>query len=176
MTKVDTRRTRRQFVALSTASIVAAFHSTSGARAQAPAGDDGTLRSEFLFDLTLAAQPPSIVGFPGGDRAIVAVTGGSFQGPRLKGTIAASGGDWIVDRPDGSRLLDVRIVMTTDDLQKIFVTWRGIAYSSGGALFARIVPMFETGSAKYSWLNRVVSVGVYRPAAAEIKYRVYQIL
>jgi hypothetical protein len=46
----------------------------------------------------------------------------------------------------------------------------------GGSLFARILPMFETGAAKYAWLNNVVAAGVYRPRAGKIGYRVYQIL
>jgi hypothetical protein len=86
------------------------------------------------------------------------------------------GGDWIVQRPDGSRILDVRIVMSTDDGQKIYVSWSGIAYTENGTLFARIVPMFETGSEKYAWLNRIVSVGVYRSTQGKIAFRLYRIL
>ena len=41
---------------------------------------------------------------------------------------------------------------------------------------ARIVPMFETASEKYSWLDNVVAVGVYRPDLGKIAYRVYRIL
>ena len=44
----------------------------------------------------------------------------------------------IVQRSDGSRVLDVRILLQTDDGQKIYMSWRGIAYAlPGGALFAR---------------------------------------
>jgi hypothetical protein len=59
----------------------------------------------------------------------------------------------------------------------IYVSWRGIAYTSpGGALFARILPVFETGAPKYAWLNNVVAVGVYRGLSGKVAYRVYQIL
>ena len=160
-------QSRRDFVALSTAFFAPGFQ---------PGANADALRSEFLLDLTIDARPPDMVGFPGGERAIVTVAGGSFQGPRLKGTIAPGGGDWIVQRPDGSRLLDVRLVMTTDDGKKIFVSWRGVAYTENGALFARIIPMFETGADKYAWLNRIVSVGVYRPQAGAIAYRVFRVL
>jgi hypothetical protein len=118
-------RSRRDFVTLSAASVAAGFHLGSPTRQQTsmPTADTDALRSEFLLDLTLDTQPPNTIGSPGGDRVIVAVTGGSFQGPRLKGTVMAGGGDWIVQRPDGSRVLDVRILMTTDDGQKIYVSW-----------------------------------------------------
>jgi hypothetical protein len=171
-------RSRRDFVTLSVASIAAGFPLGSPTRQQTrlPTADTDALRSEFLFDLTLDTQPPITIGSPGGDRVIVAVTGGSFQGPRLKGTVAAGGGDWIVQRPDRSRVVDVRIVMTTDDGQKIYVSWRGIAYIENGTFIARIVPMFETDSDKYGWLNRIVSVGVYRPSDGKVAFRLYRIL
>jgi hypothetical protein len=50
------------------------------------------------------------------------------------------------------------------------------AYTADGGLHARILPMFETDSPKYLWLNDVVSVRVYRPSAGMIAYRVHQIL
>jgi Protein of unknown function (DUF3237) len=63
----------------------------------------------------------------------------------LRGTVVLPSGDWVVQRPDGSRVLDVRILLQTDDGQKIYMSWRGIAYTpQGGELWARIVPMFET--------------------------------
>jgi hypothetical protein len=103
--------------------------------------------------------------------------GGTFQGPRLRGTLVAPGGDWIVGRPDGSSVLDVRALLQTDDEQKILMTWRGIAHSMpGGALHARILPLFETGSARYAWLNNVAAVGVLRAVPGKISYRVYEIL
>ena len=149
---------------------------TGAASAQTGAAPD-TLRSEFLLQLSLETQPPLTVGSPSGDKLIVSVSGGTFEGPKVRGTIANSGGDWIVNRSDGSRSLDVRIVLLTDDGAKIFVTWRGTAYTGkDGALFARIAPLFETNSPRYAWLNNVVSVGVYQPGNKNITYRVYQIL
>ena len=141
-----------------------------------PAKDD-KLQSEFLLDLTLETQTPHNLGSAGGGRLIVPVSGGTFAGPRLKGTVIPPGGDWIVQRPDGSRILDVRILLQTDDGQKIYMSWRGIAYTPpGGALYARILPVFETTAPKYAWLNNVVAVGVYRPELGKIAYRIYRIL
>jgi len=138
---------------------------------------DDKLQSEFLFDLNLEAETPQNLGSAGGGRLIVSVSGGTFAGPSLKGTIVAPGGDWIVQRPDGSRVLDVRILLKTEDGQEIYMSWRGIAYTRpGGVLFARILPLFETAAPKYAWLNNVVSVGVYRPDLGKIAYRVYRIL
>ena len=69
------------------------------------------------------------------------------------------------------------MLLETDDAQKIYMNCRGIAYTPpGGALFARILPMFETGATKYVWLNNVVAVGVIRPVPAKVAYRIYRIL
>jgi hypothetical protein len=141
---------------------------------------DDRLQSEFLMDLTLETQPPHATGAVagGGGRRVVPVSGGTFEGPRLKGTVISPGGDWIRERPDGSRVLDVRILLQTDDAQTIYVSWRGIAYTPpppGGELVARILPVFETGAPRYSWLNNVVAVGVYR-GGGKIAYRIFRIL
>jgi hypothetical protein len=140
---------------------------------EAAPSEEDKLQSAFLFDLVFEKGPAN----PAGNRVVVGIQGGTFEGPKLKGTIAAPSGDWIVARPDGSSVLDMRIVLQTDDEQKIYMACRGIAYTpEGGSLFARILPMFETGAAKYAWLNNVVAAGVYRPRAGKIGYRVYQIL
>jgi hypothetical protein len=142
-----------------------------------PAPEDDKLQSEFLLDLVLEALTPNNIGSLGVTRVIVPVSGGAFEGPKLKGTVVGPSGDWILGRPDGSSVLDVRLVLQTDDAQKIYATWRGISYTPpGGTQYARIVPMFETGAAKYAWLNNIVSVGVYRPMPGKVAYRVYQIL
>jgi len=138
----------------------------------AAAAEEERLQSQFLLRLVLQAMPPNTVG----NRLIVSVAGGSFEGPRLKGTIVSPSGDWIVRRPDGANVLDVRLLLQTDDREKIYMSWRGLARPLEGTLRARITPVFETGAGRYSWLNDVVSVGVYQPGAGGIAYRVYEIL
>jgi hypothetical protein len=117
-------------------------------------GEEG-LQSELLIDLTLEAQAPHEVGAAGGGRLVVPVAGGIFEGPHMKGTVIAPSGDWILERPDGSRVLDVRLLLQTDDAQTIYVSWRGIAYT---------LPDGE------------LAVGVYRGHSGKIAYHVYPIL
>lgn len=160
MTRVMSRRTFAKLSAIA-------------APLTAVATEDEKLQSEFLLRLVLETHPPNTVG----DRLIVPVSGGTFEGSKLKGTIVGPSGDWIEKRRDGSNVLDVRLLLKTDDAQNIYMSWHGIAYPmQGGALFARITPVFETGAPRYLWLNNVVSVGVYQPMPAKVSYRVYQIL
>ena len=144
---------------------------------QSPAPESDTLQSEFLMTLVINTLPANNVGSVGVNRVVVPVSDGTFDGPQLKGTVVGPSGDWIVARPDGSSLLDVRLVLQTDDAQKIYMMWRGISYTPpGGPQYARILPMFEAGAAKYGWLNHIVSVGVHRPTPGKVVYRIYRIL
>jgi hypothetical protein len=138
---------------------------------------DDNLQSEFLFDLIFDRGAANNVRSPGVNRVIIPVSGGMVEGPQLKGTIIAPSADWLIARPDGSSVMDLRMLLQTDDAEKIYMSCRGIAYAlPSGALFARLLPLFETGAAKYLWLNNVVAVGVYRAMPSRVAYRVYRIL
>ena len=150
------------------------------------------LKSEFLFEIELTVDAPRDVGAtPLGLRRIVAVTGGRFEGPRLKGTVeAAPGGDWLLQRADGVFELDVRVTLITDDGASIYMTYRGIRDASPevaarlaagetvdpSEYYFRTTPVFETASEKYAWLNRLVAVGVGDRRASGPLYRVFGIL
>src|SRR5262249_26882016 len=163
--------TRREF-----ARFCAAVSGAAALPAPSAEGDD-KLQSELLCDLIFEKGATNAVGSVGVDRLVITIAAGTFDGPRMKGTVVAPSGDWMIARPDGSKVVDLRLVLQTDDAQKIYMNSRGIAYTPpGGGLFARIQPMFETSAVKYAWLNNVVAVGVYRPMPSKISYRVYQIL
>ena len=115
-----------------------------------------------------------IPGGPQGGRLVVAVTGGTFEGERLRGSIAAQpGGDWLTMRDDGSYKLDVRLILETDDGASILMTYTGVGVPGEGT---RSAPLFETGDDRYTWLNRVQAVGIGTPRQGGIKYEVYQLL
>lgn len=140
----------------------------------APPPADDKLQSEWLFDLIIDRGPASPVG---PSRVVVPVAGGTFAGPKLKGSVVGPGGDWISVRPDGASVLDLRVLLQTDDGQKIYMTWRGVAYTlSDKSLFARVTPVFETSAPGYAWLNNVVAVGVFRQVPGKVAYRIYRIL
>lgn len=55
------------------------------AQSSAPPAAEERLQSEFLFDLVIERGPANNVGSPGGNRVVVPVAGGTFEGPGLKG-------------------------------------------------------------------------------------------
>jgi Protein of unknown function (DUF3237) len=183
----------RRFLVVSTAAALA-VHAIAGDAAETD--EHGgipmiPLRSEFLFTLTgSVAEPLEIGTTPSGERRIFPIEGGEFEGPRLKGTVLPGGSDAMLLRPDGVVLPDVRMTLRTDDAQLIFMRYGGMRHGPPGVMerlargqpvdpaeyYFRISPQFETGSSKYSWLNRIVAVGIGHRLQTGPIYHVYEVL
>ena len=146
---------------------------------------------EYLMTYRGDLKPPVNVGAgPAGSRQIFDVTGGSLEGPRLKGRLLPSGADWMLIGPDGVGRLDVRGTFETDDGAHIYVQYHGIlmlndkvaqALAGGGELeygdtYFFTAPRFETGDERYAWLNSMVTIGEGRLLPNAVEYRVYQVL
>lgn len=71
---------------------------------------------EFVYEAIAEIEEGIDLGKgPLGERRMVPITGGTFEGPRLRGTVVAGGIDRQLVRPDGVRLLDAFYEMKTDD-------------------------------------------------------------
>jgi hypothetical protein len=112
--------------------------------------------------LRLEVAPTQDVGAgPHGARVTFPITGGSFEGERLRGKVLAGGDDWTLKRSDGVVELDLRITLETDDSALIYMTFEGIRDDAApGAPYFRTLPRFETAEPKYAFLNRLLAVGV----------------
>ena len=133
------------------------------------------MNSRPLMTVRIAAAPPQELGaVPHGTRSIIPVTGGDFEGPRLRGKVLSGGGDWLLLRDDGVLELDLRITLETDDHALIHMTFQGLrhgppeviaALSRGEVIdparyYFRTLPRFETSTEGYAYLNRIITVGV----------------
>jgi hypothetical protein len=49
-------------------------------------------------------------------------------------------------------------------------------FVSGSEYYLRTAPVFETSSVNYSWINRIVSVGVGERRGDSVVYEVFEIL
>jgi hypothetical protein len=160
---------RRDFARMGAAAAVGA--AAGGAPAPAQAQEVAPLESTFLLEILLDTEP----GIDAGPLRIVPVSGGTFAGPRLRGTVMP-GADWITTVSGDSRL-DVRIVLVTDDGAHISMTYRGIiAQQEGGGRYWRATPVFSTAAERYDWLNHIVSVARSKQVAGKVAYDVFQIL
>jgi hypothetical protein len=160
---------------LSGVTLAAGVPQARGGQARPPTPPPEALTSSHLMDVLFEIGGPG--GGAVGNRQIVSVTGGTFEGPRLKGKVLPPGGDWLQTVAGNVRLLDVRALLITDDDQRIYMTYKGVMYTpQGGSLYWRITPYFETGSEKYAWLNSIVCVGVGYSVPTKVPYRIFQIL
>jgi Protein of unknown function (DUF3237) len=141
------------------------------------------LQPLFRAEITLAAVQELGVT-PQGRRRIVPITGGSFQGERLSGRVLPGGADWQVIRPDGVAQLEARYTLETAEGVLIYVRNDGYRHGPAqvmqqlaagapvdpSAYYMRTAPRFETGDARYAWLNGIVCVasGARRAAAVEL--------
>jgi hypothetical protein len=149
------------------------------------------IETEFLFEMKIDVAPLMEFGqTPVGQRRIAVLTGGSFEGPKIRGKVLPSGGDWIVVRPDGVTQLDVRAHLQTDDGALIYMTYRGHRHGpkevmdrlNGGQqvdpseYYFRTSPFFETSAEKYLWMNRMCFVAKGHRLPEGPVYRVYTVL
>ena len=149
------------------------------------------MKLEFLVEYTADLQRPTrnTGAGPFGTRGLAVVTGGSFEGPRLKGKIWAGGGDWWLRDPDGVLRLDVRATFETGDGALIYVQYYGVnrpdedrsvpqpgETSDYGDAYFMTAPRFETGDERYTWLNGLVCVGEGKRTAQGVAYRVYAVM
>ncbi len=149
------------------------------------------LRTVPLCTLTISVGKIQSLGAgPHGERRIAEVTGGQFEGPRMRGRILPGGADWILVRPDGVTQLDVRITLETDDNALIYLTYRGLRHGPQAVLdrlargesvapseyYFRTAPVFETGAPAYAWLNGIIAVGVGHRLPSGPVYDVYEVL
>jgi len=148
---------------------------------------------EFAFEIRINVEPGK--GFEAGAtskgvRRVIPITGGSFEGPDIKGTIIAGGYDFQLLRNDNVIEIDARYVLQTNDGALITIVNRGLRHASKEVMqqmasgvevspllyYFRSVPEFETGNEKYDWLNRSVFVanGIRKPA--EVIISVFRVL
>jgi uncharacterized protein DUF3237 len=150
------------------------------------------LKSRHLFTITMDLPPTLDLGdTPAGNRRIFIVSGGQFVGERLRGEVLPqASSDLLLLRSDRSYQQDVRLVLRTDDDALILMTYRGVRHASPDVdarvargeqvppsdYYLRTAPFFETSSAKYAWLNKIVSVGIGERQAHGVKYEILEVL
>ena len=99
------------------------------------------------------------------------------------------GADWQVIRADGVADLDARYTLETGDGALIYVRNRGYRHGppevseearlgrsvDPSLYYMRTTPRFETGDARYAWLNRMVCVATGARRAAAVELEVFEV-
>ena len=95
-----------------------------------------------------------------GQRTIIPITGGTFEGPNIKGTIINGGADYQLGNKALNRTeLEAIYCIKTDDGVNIHVRNRGIIANGkdengNPTFYFKCAPQFEApADSKYAWLN-----------------------
>jgi hypothetical protein len=130
----------------------------------------------FLFTIDLHTGTPINVGASPlvNQRLSVPVTGGTFKGPKLNGTVLAGGSDQAIIDKEGKFHVNSRFNLRTSDGADIYVRASGVQQPEGYA-YGSIV--LETGHEDYYWLNHAFLVDVSRAVenSTSIYIDVYQV-
>jgi muconolactone delta-isomerase len=123
-----------------------------------------------------------------GRRRIVPLTGGTFTGPEITGTLVpGASADWQTVLPDGTAIGDIRYTLRTDAGDLLYVQSRGVRHGPAEVLARlsrgedvdpseytfRAATQIETASPNLDWLNKGVFVSVGGRQAAGVTYETY---
>jgi hypothetical protein len=148
---------------------------------------DPSLTRIYRLEATLGA-PLDLGDVAHGHRRIVPLTGGTFTGPELNGTLLPGvSADWQIALPDGTALANIRYTLKTDDGHLLYVQSRGVRHGSADVLERlargedvdaseytfRTSTKIETAAPALDWLNKGVFIGVGARQPGAVIYETY---
>jgi hypothetical protein len=150
-----------------------------------------TPRFEYLMNLSVdVANVVSMGPGPVGERRVVGILGGTFEGPGLRGEVLPGGADWQIVRSDGVLDLDARYALKEQAGGVVRVLSQGYRHGPAEVLealgrgedvdpakyFFRTIMRFETGAPYLEWLNRTIAVATAKREAQRVLLSAYRLL
>ena len=123
-----------------------------------------TPQLEFALQLRVTlGEAFSIENTQHGRRTVIPITGGTFEGPLLKGTILNGGADYQLNAENRTELEAIYCIKTDDGVY-IHVRNRGIIANGKDAngnptFYFKAAPQFEApADSRYGWLNNALFI------------------
>jgi hypothetical protein len=148
---------------------------------------DPRLTQVYRLEATVA-QPLDVGDVAQGRRRIVALTGGTFTGPEINGTLLpGTSADWQLVLRDGTALGDIRYTLQTEAGDLLYVRSRGVRHGSAEVLARlgrgedvdaseytfRTSTEIETAAPDLDWLNKGIFISVGARQAGGVIYETY---
>jgi uncharacterized protein DUF3237 len=151
-----------------------------------------TVKPQLEFLMNLAVDVGEVVSMgegPLGERRVVGILGGTFEGPDLRGEVLPGGADWQIVRNDGVLDLDARYALK-ESRGLVRVTSQGYRHGAQEVLaalargddvdpakyFFRTVMRFETGAPGLEWLNKTIALASAERKARKVLLSAYRVL
>ena len=148
------------------------------------------LRFEFLVRVVVdVGELVSLGSGPLGERRVVNILGGTFEGPGLRGDVLP-GADWQLARTDGVLDIDAHYALKDSGGGIVRVMSQGYRHGpreivaalargedvDPATYFFRTVMRFETGAPDLEWLNRTIAVATAERKARQVILDAYRLL
>ena len=141
--------------------------------------------------MAISAEVGEVVSMgpaPLGERRVVSIIGGTFEGPLLRGEVVG-GADWQIARRDGALELDARYALRDTRGGVVQVVSQGLRHGPPEVLarlargeavdpasyYFRTVMRFETGAADLEFLNRTMAVATAQRHARRVELTCFRI-
>ena len=132
----------------------------------------------------------SLGAAPAGERRVVPILGGTFEGEELGGEVLAGGADWQWRWADGTLAIDAHYALRERRGALIEVRSQGLRagppevlerLARGEAVpaadyYFRTALRFATGDAPLGWLNRIIGIATAARHARRVELDVYRLL
>ena len=163
---------------------------TTGSQATAAPAAPAPPTLTLALTLRVQVGPPTELGdVPRGRRRIIPITGGTFEGPNVRGKVLSGGADWQIVRADGLAELDTRYTLQTDGGTLIYIQNAGIRHAppevtrkllagepvDPSLVYFKTVPTFETSAPELLWLTRSIFIGTGERYPSEVVIRVWRV-
>jgi hypothetical protein len=143
--------------------------------------------------MSLAVDVGEVVSMgmaPLGERRVVSILGGTFEGAGMRGEVLPGGADWQIARTDGVLDIDARYVLKEQRGGLVQVVSQGYRHGSSEVLaalargedvdpntyFFRTIMRFETGAPYLEWLNRTIAVATAERKARLVLLNAYKLM
>ena len=142
---------------------------------------------EFAFEVRVDIAPHLRIGRSVDEElSFTPITGGTVEGPLLRGRVLPGGGDWAVER-SGTAQLEARYLLQADDGAVIDILNRGYYRASTDVIarveagepvsenqyYFRTAPVFQTDAAAHRWLAENQFLGLARDEDGQVCVRIF---
>jgi hypothetical protein len=130
-------------------------------------------KTEHMWDAKVKISGMIMVGDSKyGNRRVIPITGGSFEGPKIKGVVLPGGEDWQLGRPDGDTEFHARYLLKTDDGVVIQVINRALIHApskeeKAAPYIKSVLEMEAPNNSRYDYLNHAIFIGTLQVPAVK---------
>lgn len=122
-------------------------------------------KTEHVWDAKVKIANTIMVGeSKRGTRRVIPLTGGSFEGPKIKGEVLPGGEDWQLVRPDGDTELYARYLLKTNDGYVIQVINQALIHTPTDGVnktdyIKSVIDLEAPNNSPYDYLNHAIFLG-----------------